>query len=287
MAWHGQGRRSLDDLAAQAHRSAWNLHRLFRDVAGETPARFSRRVALDRAAARLVTTRASVASLAFDAGFASHEGFTRAFTRRFGVSPRSYRARGLRGAATTEAAHDHVRIVETASPCLHLYRLDDRRKTAPMNTEIEVKDVPGFSALVMRRRTPRDAIADTMAQCLPAAFGEAQRQGFTLVSPPFARYLEVGLGTLVLECGVAIAEETGVELADGMELISVPSGRAAVAVHHGAYEQLPDTYAAIELWLADKGIEPAGPARETYLTDPGDHPDPADWRTEVAQPIED
>jgi hypothetical protein len=40
----------------------------------------------------------------------------------------------------------------------------------------------------------------------------------------------------------------------------------------------------------DAGIEAltiAGPPWETYLTDPGEHPDPETWETEIVQPITD
>jgi hypothetical protein len=33
------------------------------------------------------------------------------------------------------------------------------------------------------------------------------------------------------------------------------------------------------------GVRPGGAPWETYLTDPADLPDPADWRTEVCWPL--
>jgi AraC family transcriptional regulator len=51
------------------------------------------RLRLDHAAAELVATDKALLAVALDAGFASHEVFTHAFLRRFGMSPRAYRAR--------------------------------------------------------------------------------------------------------------------------------------------------------------------------------------------------
>jgi AraC family transcriptional regulator len=56
-------------------------------------------------------------------------------------------------------------------------------------------------------------------------------------------------------------------------------------VHAGPYDQLKETYAAVERWIEEQGASMGGPPWEVYITDPGDHPDPKDWRTEVYWPI--
>lgn len=287
----GHGRPSSGEMASAAHRSQWNFHRLFRAVMGEAPVGFGRRVALDRAAARLVAdAEVPVAVVAADAGFDSHEGFTRAFARRFGSSPSRYRARGLVGDPAPDDAARHQHLVDAASPCIGVYRIDDRSEDVTMTAtvDMEIKELPGFSALVIRRRVARDAIATTLAECLPRVFEHVQRQGLTLVSPPFVRYPEVGVGTFVVESGFAVLEADGGEAPEGgIERIDVPPGRGVVAVHRGAYDDLGETYGAIERWLDEHSLKRGGPAWETYLTDPGDHPDPADWRTEITQPLAD
>ncbi len=70
-----------------------------------------------------------------------------------------------------------------------------------------------------------------------------------------------------------------------MESGTLPAGPAALGVHAGWYEQLPETYAAIEKWVAANGMRTAAAPWESYVTDPAQHPDPADWRTEVYWPI--
>ena len=46
-----------------------------------------------------------------------------------------------------------------------------------------------------------------------------------------------------------------------------------------------DTNAAIERWIDENNLRPNGPPWEWYVTDPGEHPNPADWRTEVYWPL--
>jgi hypothetical protein len=60
-------------------------------VAGEPPRRFRRRILLERAAYRLLSTRRTVLDIAVEAGYGSHEAFTRAFTVAYGVSPTAFR----------------------------------------------------------------------------------------------------------------------------------------------------------------------------------------------------
>jgi AraC family transcriptional regulator len=82
---------SGDDLAARVHLSRFHLDRVIAAIAGEPPATLRRRVLLERAAYRLDTTDQSVLDVAVGAGYASHEAFTRAFARAYGVSPKEWR----------------------------------------------------------------------------------------------------------------------------------------------------------------------------------------------------
>jgi AraC family transcriptional regulator len=82
---------SGDDLAARVHLSRFHLDRVIAAIAGEPPATLRRRVLLERAAYRLDTTDRSVLDVAVEAGYASHEAFTRAFARAYGVSPKDWR----------------------------------------------------------------------------------------------------------------------------------------------------------------------------------------------------
>jgi AraC family transcriptional regulator len=58
---------------------------------GETPKRHVQRLRLERAAYKLAITDDSVIEVSLSVGFGGHETFTRAFRRRFGMSPSEYR----------------------------------------------------------------------------------------------------------------------------------------------------------------------------------------------------
>jgi len=84
---------SAEALASRLHLSRFHCDRLVAAAAGEPPATLRRRVLLERAAYRLITTDDDVLRVAIDAGYASHEAFTRAFGRAFGRAPSLWRRR--------------------------------------------------------------------------------------------------------------------------------------------------------------------------------------------------
>ncbi|MDV2989734.1 MAG: AraC family transcriptional regulator [Dehalogenimonas sp.] len=81
---------SLHDLAVAAGYSPWHSARIFKELTGKTPFEYIRALRLSRAAARLRNGGARIIDVALDFVFESHEGFTRAFSRQFGMSPLNY-----------------------------------------------------------------------------------------------------------------------------------------------------------------------------------------------------
>jgi AraC-like DNA-binding protein len=79
------------DLAARLHLSRFHLDRIVSSAGGESPARFRRRVLLERAAYRLLSRDLTILDVAVEAGYSSHEAFSRAFQRAFGAPPTAWR----------------------------------------------------------------------------------------------------------------------------------------------------------------------------------------------------
>lgn len=81
----------LEALAKVAHLSPFHMHRIFKGLVGEGVAEHVRRLRLERAATCLKFGADSVLAIALEAGFESHEAFTRAFTAHFGQAPSRFR----------------------------------------------------------------------------------------------------------------------------------------------------------------------------------------------------
>jgi AraC family transcriptional regulator len=276
---------SLEALARRAGWSPFHLHRAFRRLVGETPKQYTQRVRLERAAARLVATNDSVLRVALATGFASHEVFARAFRRRFGCSPATYRRRALRGVPLPERER-HAALAHSTAPCAGLFRVSlnhpNGRETMPLLT-IGRRELTPQPMLFVRRRCARDELSKAIGECLGGAFGLAQRAGHALAGRPFTRYASIGPGLMTIEAGCPVAASAAG--AGEVESGFLQGGPAAVAMHAGSYDELAMSYAAMERWMDDNGYRPGGAPWESYITDPAEYPSSADWRTEIYWPL--
>jgi transcriptional regulator GlxA family with amidase domain len=84
---------SVDVLAERASCSRRHFSRRFKEVFGSTPAHFIEELRLTEARHHLSLPRNSLKTVAALVGFKSVDSFSRAFERRFGVRPNSYRRR--------------------------------------------------------------------------------------------------------------------------------------------------------------------------------------------------
>ena len=275
---------SLGALADQAGLSAFHLHRVFSAVAGETPKQFTLRLRLDRAAAMLLTGGDSVLNVALGCGFQSHESFTRAFRKRFGVAPSAYRSRGLAGATD---AREHAALVSSIGPCVGLFHTNEDRRSRKigMAYSISKKEIAAQPVLVVRRRVKPSEIAATLGEVLGRVFLHAQKNGIALVGQPFTRYTEWGPGLLTIEAGLPVAAHAGVASEGEVRAETLPGGFVATTVHAGSYDKLTEAHAAVQQWIEAEGLGAAGAPWEVYVTDPADYPDPKDWKTEIFWPL--
>jgi AraC family transcriptional regulator len=277
---------SLTVLADQAGLSAFHLHRVFSAVAGETPKQFTLRLRLARAAGMLLTTGDSVLDVALACGFQSHEGFCRAFRKCFRMTPSAYRARGLAGGDTSLAMR-HAAIVDDVAPCIGLFhtRENGRLQKNDMAYLITKRQIPAQPVLVVRRQIKPSEVATTLAEVLGHVFMQAQQNGMALAGQPFTRYLEWGPGLWTIEAGMPVTAHATAPSHEDVRADTLPGGWVATTTHSGAYDKLTEAHAAVQQWIAAEGLSAAGSPWEVYTTDPGDYPDPKDWKTEIFWPI--
>jgi AraC family transcriptional regulator len=85
---------SLEDIAAMGDVSRFHMSRAFGLATGRSVMRYVRGRRLTEAARALSCGAPNILSIALDAGYGSHEAFTRAFREQFGVTPEMVRQRG-------------------------------------------------------------------------------------------------------------------------------------------------------------------------------------------------
>jgi AraC family transcriptional regulator len=204
------------------------------------------------------------------------------------MTPSAYRERGFIERVSAAQARDHGVLSNQVGSCVGLYRRSAKSKSKEndMAYIVSKKELVPQPVLVVRRRVKRSEIASAIGEALPHIFVYAQQNGIALAGLPFTRYSEVGPGLLTIEPGMRVVtagqspEGEGQVMAD-----TLPGGPAAVTMHTGPYETLTDAYGEIERWIHEEGLTAAGAPWESYITDPGDYPDPKDWKTEVFWPL--
>src|SRR5690606_28686667 len=161
--------RSLDEaldlsvLAREAALSTFHFQRVFRGMLGETPIEMHRRLRLERAAAQLIEQDLAVTTIAFAAGYETHEGFTRAFRQAYGGSPSSFRqpASGLGIGCSRPPA------IQLAAPSGVHYRsqhLTIRFAGGESAMDVTIEDMPELRVAAVRHLGPYSRISEAFAR---------------------------------------------------------------------------------------------------------------------------
>jgi len=82
---------TLDDIAKVSGYSKYYVLRIYKELTGRTIFETIRALKLTKAAQTLQSSDEKVVNVAMNNGFDSHDGFTRAFYRQFGITPQKYR----------------------------------------------------------------------------------------------------------------------------------------------------------------------------------------------------
>ncbi|MBC2581309.1 helix-turn-helix transcriptional regulator [Clostridium sp. DJ247] len=82
---------TLYQLARCAGYSPWHSAKIFKEYVGKSPFEYVRLLRLSQAALELRDNNKKVIDVAMDFVFDTHEGFTRAFRKQFGITPQKYK----------------------------------------------------------------------------------------------------------------------------------------------------------------------------------------------------
>lgn len=262
---------SLEELAGVACFSPHHFHRIFRGMVGEGVAEFLRRLRLERAAHSLRTSRRPVTRIAFEAGYQSHEAFTRAFKEMSGHSPSDYRCRWETddGPGLGQGVGGRVAITI---------------KGADM--QVQIKNFEPIRVAYVRHQGPYDQCHLAWAKLCEWAgprglLGtDAQVLGLSYDDPEVTAADKLRYDAC-LQVGPEVAGEGEVGIAE------VAGGPYAVVVHKGPYERLIDTYNEFcGRWMPASGREMRfAPPVEIYLNDPAVTP-PEGLMVEIRLPLE-
>jgi AraC family transcriptional regulator len=243
-----------------------------------------RRLRLERAASRLRDGDASVTAIAFEAGYETHEAFTRAFRGAYGASPSAFR----QSAADPERALPlQIHVAAPSGVHFGLTAADPPIRFAegdkPMNVTVE--DMPELRVAAVRHVGPYNRISEAFARHgAIAGPGGLLREGAMMLAIYYDDPETTAAEQLQSDAGLSVSEDT--KLPDGVVEERLPAGRYARTTHVGSYETLGDTWARfMGEWLPRSG-ERVGPgsAYEVYRNNPS-NARPDELRTDLYLPL--
>ena len=148
-----------------------------------------------------------------------------------------------------------------------------------MSVRVHVETVRPRVLAAVRREVARGAVASAWRPALDKVWAFIRSQpGLWAEGHNVFLYHHPNEPGALLVCDFGVEVTRTFEGEGEVQPAETPAGDAAVAVHRGAYDRMPDTHAAIAAWLAATGRKPAGQTWEIY-GDPT--PDPANTTTTI------
>jgi AraC family transcriptional regulator len=206
-------------------------------MVGETPLELARRLRLERAAWRLRDKNRAITEIAFDAGYETHEAFTRAFRASYSTSPSGFRVRKYPRIEIAAACGVHFNA-EGITPAFVA------RDSGGQAMDVNIKDMPELRVATVRHVGPYNQIPKAFER-LGAVAGPAGLLRHS--SGMMAIYHDDPETTPQdqLRSDAALVVPDGVKMPEGLVEQHIAAGRYAHTVHIGPYEQLGDVWARL------------------------------------------
>jgi AraC family transcriptional regulator len=243
---HLQDPLTLDEVASHSGASPYHLTRAFAAVTGHSLMRYVRARRLSEAAQKLALGPRDILTVALDAGYGSHEAFTRAFREQFGLTPEQLRARG------------HVNDITLREPIA----MDSTPLTTLDQPRFETSKPLLLAGIAERYNCEVSAGIPAQWQRLQPFFGGIPKQvGQTAYG---ACYNFDDEGNFDYMCAVEVADFS--DLPAGFTTLRVPAQRYAVFHQRGHISTIRSAFAAIwSKWVPASGHEVAdAPTLERY-----------------------
>ena len=267
----------LEELAALACLAPHHFHHVFTGMLNESLASHIRRLRLERAASRLKRTRMPVVEVAFEAGYETHEAFTRAFHRAFRMSPLQFRRRAGVTAWIDVPSGVHFQIPVNQFRCA---------RTIDKSMKMTLKEFQPVRVAFMRHVGPYNHVGKTWEQLI-LFLG---KEGFLGGNPQFIGVCHDDPAVtpprkVRYDACVTVDQHFQPDGEAGVQVI--PGGVYAVLTHFGPYSKLGSSYVKLlGDWLPRSGrILRLSPCFEIYFNSP-ENTDPEDLVTDICAPLE-
>jgi AraC family transcriptional regulator len=227
---------ALDDVANVAGVSRYHMTRAFADVTGLSLMQYARGRRLTEAARALAGGATDILSVALDAGYGSHEAFTRAFREQFALTPEAVRKDG------------HLHGIKPLEPML----MEETVRALAPPVRFEHGNVLLIAGLVQRYTCETSAGIPLQWQRFVPHLGNVPGQ---IGRAAFGvRWNGDEEGNFDYLCGVEVSDFSG--LPPELAHVRVPEQKYAVFSHREHISTIRSTWVTIwNTWLPASGHE--------------------------------
>lgn len=136
---------------------------------------------------------------------------------------------------------------------------------------------------VIHLMIPRSEIQKVMGPAIGEVMATIGAQGLKPAGPVFSHHFKMSPETFDFEVGVPVSR--AVAPAGRVKSSSLPSAKVARTIYRGGYEGLGSAWGEFCAWIKASNHKAALNLWECYVAGPESSPDPANWRTELNQPL--
>jgi AraC family transcriptional regulator len=259
---------SVNRLADIAAMSPYHFHRIYRQLAHETVNATVRRLRLQQAAAKLISTNLPLKTIANQVSYNSLEAFSRAFTKEFDETPSEYR--DLRYTPSTKMEPFIAMLPNKTMEYTTMY-------------DIEVLELESIQLIGYKHKGDYMQIG----QVFEKLFIDAGSQGIINdTTRSIGLYYDdpqsVKINELESIACISVTQPIDLKGELDSEQVVIPAGKCATLLFKGSYAELEKPYDYLfGHWLPKSGLEAANfPPFEEYLNDPKTTP-PSELLTRI------
>lgn len=224
---------SLERLSDVACFSKHHFHRIFTAMTGLSLYQYVRWLRLKRASYQLLHKEdKSIIDIAVQAGFESHEAFTRAYKKQFNRTPSETRSTGINPTWTLERPY-----------VLPHHKGKEMKVEIRQNPSIRLAMLEHVGDPALVPETVNQLIAWAKSQTIDLKPKAGNAFGLAYDDPKTTPKANFRFGL-----GIKVPEQY--ELNDPITECYLPAGRYAVATHYGSHDNIADTvYGLYRDWL--------------------------------------
>ena len=132
-------------------------------------------------------------------------------------------------------------------------------------------------------KVPVTDIKNVMGPTIGELYSTIAAQDIAPAGPWFTHHLH--RPTDIFDFKVSVPVATPIEARGRVKPGELPAMKVARTIHHGRYEGLAEAWGEFHKWVEAQGLKPSTDLWESYIVGPETSANPADWRTELNQPV--